>query len=139
MLNNIIIFAIIGFSDFIVSNFIDVLQREIDEIAKRRRIAFLRKTLRKVKIDEKTELCVFVKFDEIFILSIRFENSAKLNREKSYRIINSKRYFDENQYNFERFLRECAIAFQIKLYTYKKFLIRVIYAQNFLFDRFAKK
>ena len=79
------------------------------------------------KIDEKIEFYIFVKFDEIFILSIRFENSAKFNREKFYRIMNSKRYFDESQQNFELFLRECVIAFQIKFYIYKKSLIRVIY------------
>ena len=55
MLNNIITFAITNFCDFIVSNFIDVLQKKIDKIAKRRRIAFLRKILRKAKIDEKIE------------------------------------------------------------------------------------
>ena len=54
-------------------------------------------------------------------------------------MINSKKYFDENQQNFERFLRKCAILFQIEFYIYKKNLIRVIYAQNFLFDRFVKK
>ena len=89
--NNIIIFAIIDFNDLIVSNFIDVLQKKTDEIAKRRRIVFLRKTLRKAKIDEKIEFCNFVKFDEIFIFSIRFESSAKFNRKKFYRIINSKK------------------------------------------------
>ena len=96
MSNNIIIFAITNFNDFIVSNFVDVLQKKIDEIAKRRRIVLLRKTLRKAKIDEKIEFCVFVKFDKIFILLIRFKNSAKFNREKFYRMVNSKKYFDEN-------------------------------------------
>ena len=92
-------------------NFIDVLQKKIDEIAKRRRIAFLRKTWRKAKIDEKIEFCIFVEFDKIFILSIRFKNSAKFNREKFYRMIYLKKYFNENQQNFERFLRGCVIAF----------------------------
>ena len=78
-------------------------------------------------------------FNEIFILSMRFESSAKFNREKFYHMMNSKRYSDENQQNFERFLRECVIAFQIKFYIYKKNLIRVIYVQSFLFDRFAEK
>ena len=127
MSNNIFISAFIDFNDFIVSNLIDVLQKKIDEIAKRRRIAFLRKTLRKAKIDKKIEFCTLVKFDESLILSIRFENNAKFNREKFYRMINSKKYFDENQQNFERFLRECIIAFQIKFYIYKKNLIRVVY------------
>ena len=94
--NNKIIFAITDFSDFVVSNCIDVLQKKIDEIAKRRRIAFLRKTLRKAKIDEKIEFRIFVMFDKICILSMRFESSAKFNREKLYRMINSKKYFDEN-------------------------------------------
>ena len=67
------------------------------------------------------------------------ENNAELNREKLYRIMNSKRYSNENQQNLERFLRECATAFQIKLFTYKKNLIRVAYVQDFLFDRSAKK
>ena len=111
MSNNIIIFVIINFNKFIASNFVDVLQKKIDEIAKRRRIAFLRKTLRKTKINEKIEFCVFAKFDEIFILLIRFENSAKFNCEKFYRMINSKKYFDENQQNFERFLHECITTF----------------------------
>ena len=132
MSNYIIIFAIIDFSNFIVSNFIDVLQKKIDKIA------FLRKTLRKAKIDEKIEFCIFVGFDEIFILLIRFESNAKPNREKFYRMINSKKYFDKNQQNFEQFLRKCIIAFQINFYIYKKNLIRVIYAQAFVFDRFKK-
>ena len=96
MSNNIIIFVIIDFNDFIVLNFIDVLQKKMDEIAKQRRITFLRKRLQKAKIDEKIEFCIFVKFDEIFILLIRFESSAKFNREKFYRIINLKKYFDKN-------------------------------------------
>ena len=139
MLNNIITFVIINFSKFIVSNFIDVLQEKIDEIAKRRRIAFLRKILRKAKIDEKIEFCIFVMFDKIFILSIRFKSSVKFNREIFYRMMNLKKYFDENQQIFERFLRKCVIAFQIKFYIYKKDLIRVIYVQDFVFNRFVKK
>ena len=139
MSNDIIIFAIIDFSDIIVSNFIDVLQKNIDEIAKRRRIAFLRKTLRKAKIDEKIEFCIFIMFDEIFILLIRFKNNAKFNREKFYCMMNLKRCFDKNQQNFERLLRVCVIAFQIKFYIYKKNLIRVIYVQDFLFHRFAER
>ena len=82
MSNNIIIFVIIDFNNFIVSNFVDILQKKIDEIVKRRRIAFLRKTLRKTKIDEKIEFCVFVKFDEIFILSIRFQKQRKIQSRK---------------------------------------------------------
>ena len=96
MLNNAIIFVIIDFNDFIVSNFIDVFQKKIDEIAKRRSIVLLRKILRKAKIDKKIEFYVFVKFDKIFILSIRSENNAKFNCEKFYRMTNLKKYFDKN-------------------------------------------
>ena len=55
MLNNEIILIRIDFNKFSVSNFIDVLQKKIDEIAKRRRIILLRKTLRKIKIDQKVD------------------------------------------------------------------------------------
>ena len=68
----------------IVSKFVDVLQQKIDEIAKRRRIALLQNTFRKIKIDETIEFCVFVIFDEIFILSIRSKFNAKFHREKLY-------------------------------------------------------
>ena len=59
VLSDIIISAIINFNDFIVSNFIDVLQKKIDEIAKRRGIVFLRKALQKAKIDEKNRILYF--------------------------------------------------------------------------------
>ena len=39
--NNVAIFNITDISDVIVSNFVDFLQKKIDEIAKRRRIALL--------------------------------------------------------------------------------------------------
>ena len=42
--NNVVIFNIIDFNNVIVSNFVDVLQKKIDEIAKRRRIVLLQKT-----------------------------------------------------------------------------------------------
>ena len=96
------IFIIIDFNKFVVSNSIDVLQKKIDEIAKRRRITLLRKTLRKVKIDEKIDFRISVMFDEILISSMRSKNSAKLNREKLYKIIDSKRYSKKNQQNFEK-------------------------------------
>ena len=96
MSNNLIIFAIIDFNDFVISNFIDVLQKKIDEITNDVESLFLRKTLQKAKIDEKIEFYIFVMFDEIFILSMHSENNAKFNREKFYLTINFKKYFDEN-------------------------------------------
>ena len=104
----------------IVSNFVDVLQKKIDKIAKRRRIALLQNTLRKTRIDEAAGFCAPVMFDETLILSIRSESNAEHHREKLYRMMNPKRYSGENQQNLERFLRECATAFQIKPLTYKK-------------------
>ena len=61
------------------------------KFAKRRRITLLRKTLRKVKIDEKIDFRIFIMFDKILTLLMRSKNSAKLNREKLYKIINSKK------------------------------------------------
>ena len=137
--DNVIASIITDFSDMIVSNFVDVLQKKIDEIAKRRRVALLQNTLRKTKIDETVEFCVFVMFDETLTLSIRSEFNAKLHREKLYRMMNPKKYSSENQQSLERFLRECVTTFQIKSLIYKENLIRVMYAQGFLFDRSAEK
>ena len=123
----------------IASNLVDVLQKKIDEIAKRRRIALLQNTLRKTKIEKTVEFCALSMFDEIFTLLIRSKSNAKLYREKLYRMMNSKRYFDENQQNLKRFLRECATTFQMKSLIYKKNLIRIVYAQDFLFDRSTEK
>ena len=109
--NNVITFIVINFNKFIVSNFIEVLQIKIDKITKRRRIAFLLKTLQKTKIDDKINFRVFVIFDKIFILSMRSKNNAKFNRQKLYRMINSKKYSSENLQNFKKFLCECVIAF----------------------------
>ena len=109
--NNVIILNIIDFNNVIVSNFVDVLQKKIDEIAKRRRIVLLQKTFRKTKVEKTVEFCAFSMFDEIMTLFIRSKFNAKLHREKLYRIMNSKRYFDENQQNLKRFLRECATTF----------------------------
>ena len=67
-------------------------------------------------------------FDEIMTLFIKLKFNAKFHREKLYRMMNLKRYFDENQQNLKEFLRKCATAFQIKSLIYKKNLIRVIYA-----------
>ena len=53
MSNIIITFIITDFSNSIVLNLIDVLQKKINEIAKRR-IAFLQKTLRKKKSTKKS-------------------------------------------------------------------------------------
>ena len=115
-----IIFITTDFSELVVSNSIDVLQKKIDEITKRRRITFLRKTLRKIKIDEKIEFRISVMFDETLTLLMRSKNNAKLNREKLYRMINSKKYSRKNQQNFENFLRKCVILYQIKFFVYKK-------------------
>ena len=125
--NNVAIFNIIDFNDMIVSNFVDFLQKKIDEIAKRRRIALLQTTLRKIKIEKTIEFSAFSMFDEIMTLFIRSEFNAKFHREKLYRMMNFKRYFDENQQNLKKFLRECATTFQIKSLIYKKNLIRMIY------------
>ena len=125
--DNVVIFNITDFSDVIVSNFVDVLQKKIDEIAKRRRIVLLQKTLRRAKIEKTVEFCALSMFDEIMTLFIKSKFNAKLHREKLYRMMNSKRYFDENQQNLKRFLRECATTFQIKFLIYKKNLSRVIY------------
>ena len=97
---------------------VDLLQKEIDEIAKRRRIALLQKTLRKVRVEKTVEFSAFSMFDEIMTLFIKSEFNAKFHREKLYRMMNFKRYFDENQQNLKRFLRECATAFQVKPLTY---------------------
>ena len=137
--NNVVIFNIIDFNDVIVSNFVDFLQKKIDEIAKRRRIALLQNTLRKIKIEKTVEFSAFSMFDEIMTLLIRSEFNAKFHREKLYRMMNFKRYFDENQQNLKKFLRECATTFQMKSLIYKKNLIRMIYAQDFLFDRSIEK
>ena len=137
--NNIVIFNIIEFMDVIVSNFVDVLQNKIDEIAKRRWIVLLQKTFRKTKIEKTIEFCALSMFDEIMTLLIRSEFNAKLHREKLYRMMNSKRYFDENQQNLKKFLRECATTFQMKFLIYKKNSIKMIYVQNFLFDCSTEK
>ena len=137
--NNVVIFNIIDFNDVIVSNFVDFLQKKIDEIAKRRRIALLQNTLRKTKIEKTVEFCALSMFDEIFTLLIRSKSNAKLYREKLYRMMNSKRYFDENQQNLKKFFRECDMTFQMKFLIYKNNLIRIIHAQDFLFNRSTEK
>ena len=81
--DNVIASVITDLNDVIVSNFVDVLQ----------------KTLRKTKIEKTVEFCAFSMFDEIMTLFIKSEFNAKLHREKLYRMINSKRYFDEKQQN----------------------------------------
>ena len=99
--NNVIISNIIDFNDVIVLNFVNVLQKKIDEIAKRRRIALLQNTFRKTNVEKTIEFCVFAMFDEIFTLLIRSKSNAKLHREKLYRMINSKRYSSKNQQNLK--------------------------------------
>ena len=78
-------------------------------------------------------------FDETMTLFIKSKFNAKFHREKLYRMMNSKRYFDENQQNLKKFLRKCATTLQMKFLIYKKNLIRMIYAQDFLFDRSTEK
>ena len=138
-IDNVIIFNITDINDVIVSNFVDFLQKKIDEIAKRRRIVLLQNTFRKIKVEKTAEFSAFSMFDETMTLLIRSEFNAKFHREKLYRMMNFKRYFDENQQNLKKFLRECATTFQMKSLIYKKNLIRMIYAQNFLFDRSTEK
>ena len=94
--NNVVIFNITDFNNVIISNLVDVLQKKIDEIAKRRRIILLQNRLRKTKIEKTVEFCAFAMFDETFTLSIRAKFNAKLHREKLYRIMNSKKYSSEN-------------------------------------------
>ena len=137
--NNVAIFNITDINDVTISNLVDLLQKKIDEIAKRRRIALLQNTLRKIKIEKTVEFSAFSMFDETMTLFIRSEFNAKFHREKLYRMMNFKRYFDENQQNLKRFLRECATTFQIKSLIYKENLIRIVYVQDFLFDRSAEK
>ena len=137
--NNVAIFNITDFSDVMISNFVDLLQKKIDEIAKRRRIALLQNTLRKIKAEKTIEFNALSMFDEIMTLLIKSKFNAKFHREKLYRMMNLKRYFDKNQQNLKRFLRECATTFQMKSLIYKKNLIRMIYVQNFMFDRSTEK
>ena len=137
--DNVIIFNITDFNDVIISNSVDLLQKKIDEIAKRRRIVLLQNTFRKIKIEKTIEFNAFSMFDEIMTLFIKSKFNAKFHREKLYRMMNFKRYFDENQQNLKKFLRECATTFQMKFLIYKKNLIRMIYVQNFLFDRSIEK
>ena len=118
--NNVVIFNIIDFSDVIASNSVDLLQKKIDEIAKRRRIVLLQNTFRKIKIEKTIEFSAFSMFDEIMTLLIKSEFNAKFHREKLYRMMNFKRYFDENQQNLKNFLRECATTFQMKFLIYKR-------------------
>ena len=94
--NNVFIFNIIDFNNVIVSNFVDVLQKKIDEIAKQRRIVLLQKTLRRTKIEKTIEFCMLSMFDEIITLFIKSKFNAKFYRKKLYRMMNFKRYFDEN-------------------------------------------
>lgn len=117
--DNIITSIITDFSYLSISNLIDVLQREIDEIAKRSRIATFQKILRKTRIEEAVNVRFFVMFDSI-ILSIRPEENAKLNREKLYRMVDPKWYPEKSQQDLERFLLECAQASQVKSHKYKK-------------------
>ena len=135
----LLFFNIIDFNNAIASNFVDVLQKKIHEISKRRRIVLLQETFRKTKVEKTIEFCAFSMFDEIMTLFIRSEFNAKFHREKLYRMMNFKRYFDENQQNLKKFLRECATTFQMKSLIYKENLIRIIYVQNFLFDRSTEK
>ena len=109
--NNVATFNIIDFNDVIVSNFVDFLQKKIDEIAKQRRIALLQNTLRKIKVEKTVEFSALSMFDEIMTLFIKSEFNAKFHSEKLYRMMNFKRYFDENQQNLKKFLRECATTF----------------------------
>ena len=125
--NNVVIFNIINSNDLTASNLVDVLQKKIDEIAKRRRIVLLQKTLRKAKIEKTVEFCALSMFDEIMTLFIKSEFNAKFHREKLYRMMNFKRYFDKNQQNLKKFLRECAMTFQMKFLIYKENSIRMIY------------
>lgn len=118
--DNIITSIITDFSNLSISNFIDVLQSEIDEIAKRSRIVTFQKILRKTRIDEAVDFRSSVMFDWIMILSIRPEENAELNLEKLYRMVDPKRYSEKSQQDLERFLLECAQASQVKSHTYKK-------------------
>ena len=99
--DNVAISNITDINDVILSNFVDFLQKKIDEIAKRRRIALLQNTLRKIKVEKTVEFSAFSMFDEIMTLFIRSEFNAKFYREKLYRMMNFKRYFDENQQNLK--------------------------------------
>ena len=94
--NNVATFNITDFHDVIVSNSVDLLQKKIDEIAKRRRIVLLQNTFRKIKIEKTIEFSAFSMFDEIMTLFIKSKFNAKFHREKLYRMMNLKRYFDEN-------------------------------------------
>ena len=94
--NNVVIFNITDINNVIVSNFVDFLQKKIDEIAKRRRIALLQNTFRKIKIEKTVEFSALSMFDETMTLFIKSKFNAKFHREKLYRMMNFKRYFDEN-------------------------------------------
>ena len=89
-----IILIITDSSELIAPDSIDVLQKKIDEIAERRRIALLRKTLRKVKADEEAGFRAPAMFDGTLTLPMRPEGNAELNREKLYRMVDPKRYSD---------------------------------------------
>ena len=94
--NNVVTFNIIDFNNVIASNFVDLLQKKIDKIAKRRRIVLLQNTFRKIKVEKTVEFNAFSMFDEIMTLFIKSKFNAKFHREKLYRMMNFKRYFDEN-------------------------------------------
>ena len=56
----------------------DVLQKEIDEISERRRIALLQETLRKARAEEAAGFCAPPMFDGTMTLPIRPESNAEL-------------------------------------------------------------
>ena len=82
VIDNVTTPATTDFSGLIALDPIDVLQKEIDEIAERRRIALLRETLRKAKADEEAGFCAPARFDGTLTLPICPEDQRNTTRDR---------------------------------------------------------
>jgi hypothetical protein len=107
------------------------MKRELAVLREKRRLAHLRQKLEQIRIDKTLRFLVVT-------LSIRSRQENELQKEKMFKIVDSKRYKNTKQHDLNIFVRECQKAFDIRLLTYALNKDKILYAQRFLNDTSAK-
>ncbi len=110
-----------------------VLQRELDQLnKKRRRIEFLRKM-------QKTRTIKIVEFFEIIFATLTNRNEIDdLQKKNFFKIVNFKKYKNITQHDLNIFIRECNEMFEIRRNIYANDKNKIFFAKSFLDDVSAK-
>jgi hypothetical protein len=107
------------------------MKRELALLREKKRLAHLRQKLEQIKIDKTLKFLIVT-------LSIRSRQENEFQKEKMFKIVDSKQYKSIKQHDLNIFVRECQRAFDIRFLIYALNKDKIFYAQKFLNNTSAK-